>query len=88
MKSLFRNAQVGAMIITLAAAVPAITLPNAPAGAGFDEDQQLCNTNGVDPTSRIAACVEGWPIGQPGRRRSTVRASSKRSKATWHSGAA
>jgi tetratricopeptide (TPR) repeat protein len=57
MKSLLRHAQVGATIITLAAALPAITLPNAAARAGFDEDQQLCNTGGADPASRIAACT-------------------------------
>jgi tetratricopeptide (TPR) repeat protein len=57
MKSLLRDVHVSAMIIALAAAVPAITLPNAPARAGFDEDQQLCNTGGTDPASRTAACT-------------------------------
>jgi tetratricopeptide (TPR) repeat protein len=57
MKSFLRHAQVGATIITLAAAVAAIALPNAAARAGFDEDQQLCNTGGADPAGRIAACT-------------------------------
>ncbi|MGB7102125.1 MAG: tetratricopeptide repeat protein, partial [Xanthobacteraceae bacterium] len=57
MKGLMRRAHIGAAIITLAAAMPAIVLPNAAARADFDADQKFCNGGGPDTDGRIAACT-------------------------------